>query len=117
MEQLGKEFHSEQDILMSEFDSERTTMLEEHNREMTELQDIMFAMEQNFNDRENEAKSDFQSMRDEIKNKVCNFFSCVYVRYMYLSSRGICMYQIRHIYLNIGPSPPGYMTCNARFFF
>ena len=33
----------------------------------------MFAMEQNFTDRENEAKSDFHSMRDEIKNKVTIF--------------------------------------------
>ncbi len=30
----------------------------------------MFAMEQNNSERENEAKSDFHSMRDEIKNKV-----------------------------------------------
>ena len=46
-------------------------MAEQHCEEMTELQDIMFAMEQNINDREADAKSDFQSTRDEIKNKVC----------------------------------------------
>jgi len=70
MEQLNKEFSTEQQTLMEEFDTERTMMQEQHEREMNELQDILFAMEQNFNDRENEAKADFQSMRDEIKNKV-----------------------------------------------
>ncbi|KAK2170331.1 hypothetical protein LSH36_3g13035 [Paralvinella palmiformis] len=69
MEQLNKEFSTEQQTLMEEFDTERTMMQEQHEREMNELQDILFAMEQNFNDRENEAKADFQSMRDEIKNK------------------------------------------------
>lgn len=69
MEQLHKEFNLEQQTLMEEFDTERSMMQEQHEREMNELQDILFAMEQNFSDRENEAKSDFQSMRDEIKNK------------------------------------------------
>ena len=55
---------------MQEFDTERAMMLEQHQREMSELTDIMFAMEQNFNEREGDAKSEFQSMRDEIKNKV-----------------------------------------------
>lgn len=45
-------------------------MIEKHLEEMNELADIMFAMDQNFQDRENEAKSEYQSMRDEIKNKV-----------------------------------------------
>ena len=55
---------------MSEFDTERTLLIDQHAQEMNDLQDIMFAMEQNFNERENDAKSEFQSMRDEIKNKV-----------------------------------------------
>ena len=45
-------------------------MIDQHNSEMNDIADILFAMEQNFNERENEAKSEFQSMRDEIKNKV-----------------------------------------------
>lgn len=45
-------------------------MIEKHLEEMNDLADIMFAMDQNFQDRENEAKSEYQSMRDEIKNKV-----------------------------------------------
>ena len=53
-------------------------MVEQHTKEMTELTDIMFAMEQNFNEKEGEAKSEFQSMRDEIKNKVHMFFFVIY---------------------------------------
>lgn len=45
-------------------------MIEKHLEEMNDLADIVFAMDQNFQDRENEAKSEYQSMRDEIKNKV-----------------------------------------------
>ena len=45
-------------------------MVDQHNREMNDIADILFAMEQNFQERENDAKSEFQSMRDEIKNKV-----------------------------------------------
>ena len=71
---LNKEFSEEQDVLIKEFDSERSLMLDQHQREMTELTDIMFAMEQNFNEREGDAKSEFQSMRDEIKNKVSHSF-------------------------------------------
>lgn len=37
---------------------------------MHDIQDIMFAMEEEWNEQESEAKQDFQSLRDEIKNKV-----------------------------------------------
>ena len=37
---------------------------------MHDIQDIMFAMEEEWNELGNEAKQDFQSLRDEIKNKV-----------------------------------------------
>ena len=50
-------------------------MCEQHQKEMSELTDIMFAMEQNTNEREGEAKTEFQSMRDEIKNKVFRIFT------------------------------------------
>ena len=67
---LKSEFKEEQSVLMNEFDTERNMMLQQHQREMSELTDIMFAMEQNFNEREGDSKSEFQSLRDEIKNKV-----------------------------------------------
>jgi hypothetical protein len=70
LDQLRMEFGAQKEMLIEEFDTERGMLVEQHSEEMLELYDIMFAMEQNFNERESEAKSDFQSMRDEIKNKV-----------------------------------------------
>ena len=64
------EYHEELEIVREEFDTERAIMIDQHNAEMNDVADILFAMEQNFQERENDAKSDFQSMRDEIKNKV-----------------------------------------------
>ena len=45
-------------------------MSECHKREIERLRDIIFAMEQNNIERETDAKQEFQSIRDEIKNKV-----------------------------------------------
>ena len=63
------------EIIREEFDTERAMLMEQHNKEMNDIADILFAMEQNYQERENDAKAEFQSMRDEIKNKVgicCN---------------------------------------------
>ncbi|KAJ8312698.1 hypothetical protein KUTeg_010071 [Tegillarca granosa] len=68
-EKLFEEYHEELQIIREEFDSERQLMIEQHNVEMNDIADILFAMEQNFNERENEAKSEFQSLIDEIRNK------------------------------------------------
>jgi len=46
----------------------------QHKKEMHDIQDIMFAMEEEWNEQESEAKQDFQSLRDEIKNKVSIVF-------------------------------------------
>jgi len=40
-----------------------------HHSEMKRLQDILFAMDYNHTEQENEAKQEFQSLRDDIKNK------------------------------------------------
>lgn len=45
-------------------------IVNQQRREMHDIQDIMFAMEEEWNELESEAKQDFQSLRDEIKNKV-----------------------------------------------
>ncbi|KAK3591488.1 hypothetical protein CHS0354_031595 [Potamilus streckersoni] len=66
---LQTEYHEELEIIKEEFDTERTMMIEQHNQEMNDIADILFAMDQNYQEKENEAKSEFQSMRDEIKNK------------------------------------------------
>ena len=64
------EFDSEQGVLIQEFDMEQDMLVQQHQKELSQLQDVMFAMEQNYNERESEAKAEFQSMRDEIKNRV-----------------------------------------------
>ncbi|KAL5016348.1 hypothetical protein ScPMuIL_005937 [Solemya velum] len=69
VQSLKNEYDGELEIIKEEFDSERMLMLEQISREMNDIADILFAMEQNFQERETDAKSDFQSMRDEIKNK------------------------------------------------
>ena len=70
LSQLELEFETEQDVLIVEFDTEREMLVRQNQKELTELQDIIFAMEQEFAERENEAKNEFQSIRDELKNKV-----------------------------------------------
>lgn len=57
-------------MITEEFDTERAIMLDQHSQETNEISDILFAMDQNFQEREREAKSDFQSLVDEIRNKV-----------------------------------------------
>lgn len=47
-------------------------VVQQHSEEMNSIADILFAMEHNNSERETDAKSEFQSMRDEIKNKVPN---------------------------------------------
>ncbi|PIK40726.1 putative coiled-coil domain-containing protein [Apostichopus japonicus] len=66
---LQSEYEEELEILKNEFDSERTMIVDHHRQEMNDVQDILFAMEENASDRENEARQEFQSLRDEIKNK------------------------------------------------
>jgi len=69
IEQLRREFCEEQKTLVNEFETEREMICEQHQREMHELQDIIYAMDQNFSEQDAEAKAEFQSMRDELKNK------------------------------------------------
>ena len=45
-------------------------MIKQHKAETDEIMDVMFAMEQEFEERQSDAKQEFQSLRDEIKNKV-----------------------------------------------
>ncbi|KAH3890956.1 dynein regulatory complex subunit 2-like [Dreissena polymorpha] len=69
LQKLQDEYDDELEIIREEFDTERAIMVDQHNAEMNDIADILFAMEQNFQEREAEAKSEFQSMRDEIKSK------------------------------------------------
>lgn len=74
---VKSEYLDELEILKKEFDTERALIIEQHKQELNDLQDILFAMEQNTTERENDARQDFQSLRDEIKNKVIN--SCIMI--------------------------------------
>lgn len=67
---LHQLFVDEQGSLMEEFDSERQMLIGRHDEMVTRLQDIMFAMDHSFYEKETEAKAEFQSITDEIKNKV-----------------------------------------------
>src|SRR6218665_3912357 len=70
MDVLHRMFLEEQSTLIEEFDSEKTMLIRKHEEDVTRLQDIMYAMDQNFMEKEMEMKADFQSTRDEIKNRV-----------------------------------------------
>ena len=53
-----------------EFDKERDYILNRHAQEMNELMMIIYGMEKNFLDQENEANIEFMSLRDELRTKV-----------------------------------------------
>ena len=63
------EFANEQKTLVFEFDTEREMLVQQNQREITALQDIIIAMKQNLAERENEAKNEFRSIREEHQNK------------------------------------------------
>ena len=79
IEQLRQEFCDEQRTLVNEFETERSLICAQHNLEINELEDIMYAMDQCFEDRDAEARTEFQSQRDELKNKVGTFDTLVSV--------------------------------------
>ncbi|EDV20189.1 Coiled-coil domain-containing protein 65 [Trichoplax sp. H2] len=66
---VKSEYDKQLEILKQEFDSERSSMINQNKKECDELTDIMFAMEQEFNERESDVRHEFQSVRDEIKNR------------------------------------------------
>jgi hypothetical protein len=67
-------YEQEIDIIKNEFDKERDFIDDRQDHEMNELTTIIYGMEKIFLDQENEALTEFQSLKDEIKNKVC--FCC-----------------------------------------
>lgn len=69
LDSLEKEYTQEKETLNKEFDDEFDKVSESRKAEQKMLQDVSFAMEQEFSERESDARQEFQSMRDEIKNK------------------------------------------------
>ena len=45
-------------------------MLSSHEQEMKDLNDVLYAMELRFSERESQAQQEFTSLMDELKNKV-----------------------------------------------
>ncbi|XP_078390530.1 dynein regulatory complex subunit 2 [Cetorhinus maximus] len=66
---IESEFEAELASLKEEFDAERQQMIVQHEQEMTNLEDIMYAMDQIFGEVANEARQEFNSTRDDLKNK------------------------------------------------
>ncbi|XP_002131334.2 dynein regulatory complex subunit 2 isoform X1 [Ciona intestinalis] len=66
---LRDEYGGELRMIRHEFESERSLVNDCHKHELQTLHDVMFAMEQNHQEKEADGRQEFQSMRDEIKNK------------------------------------------------
>ncbi|TRZ11718.1 hypothetical protein HGM15179_015354 [Zosterops borbonicus] len=66
---LEEGFNAQVNALKAEFEAERRTILEQQEWESCCLQDMALAMEQDHAKNDNEAMLNFQSARDDIKNK------------------------------------------------
>lgn len=69
LEKADYEYDEELEALKMEFETERSHIITQHKKKMDEIMDIMFAMEHEFEEAESEARQDFHSLRDELKNK------------------------------------------------
>ena len=75
---LYEEYDTELSTIKEEFDLERNLTMSLHKDEIKHLQDVLFAMEQNQLEKETEARQEFQSTRDDIKNKVGQIFVIIW---------------------------------------
>ncbi|XP_066239535.1 dynein regulatory complex subunit 2-like isoform X3 [Saccopteryx leptura] len=66
---LEENYNMELETLTQEFETERKTIVDQHEKEIRYLQDLFMAMEQNHIDSEYESKLEFQSLREDLKNK------------------------------------------------
>ncbi len=71
LETMRKKCEKEIEIIKLEFDKEKDYILKRHTQEMNELTTIIFGMEKTYLDQETEAQIEFNSVRDDLKNKVC----------------------------------------------
>ena len=55
--------------LQEEFDSERSDMSFSHSRQKKEMADLMAAMEAEFAEADSEARQEFETAREEIRNR------------------------------------------------
>ena len=66
---LHDEYTKDIDQLSKEFGEEKSGIVSSHQDEMKRLQDVIFAMEQTFQERSQDARQEFHSNTDEIKNR------------------------------------------------
>lgn len=66
---LQKMYDDDIKFLKTQFGEEKTDIEAGHKKEVEELQTILFAMEQTFQERADLAKQEYHSMQDEIKNR------------------------------------------------
>ncbi|KAG7477366.1 hypothetical protein MATL_G00068840 [Megalops atlanticus] len=66
---LEQEWRMQVENLRAEFDTERERIMSQHQQECAYLEDVSFAVEQHYRDLESEARLDYQSTCDDIKNK------------------------------------------------
>eukprot|EP00899_Mesostigma_viride_P021782 jgi/Mesvir1/29605/Mv21460-RA.2 len=66
---LGEEFAANLAALEEEFDTERTEIINAHARQKKDIADMMAAMESEFEEAEADARQEFESQREEIKNR------------------------------------------------
>ncbi|KAI9309711.1 coiled-coil domain-containing protein 65-like protein, partial [Zopfochytrium polystomum] len=69
LETLQCQFQTELLDLENEFHSERAKLLAQHAMEKTEVLGIMAKMEQDFQDTEADAKHEYSSLKDDVRNK------------------------------------------------
>lgn len=70
---MNKDFKEHEDLILHEFEVERSFVVEQHRQEVFRLENIIYAMEETFLEKEMEARAEFQSNMDELKNKVSNY--------------------------------------------
>lgn len=66
---LEQQWNSSLGELGSEFNSEREKVLSQHQQECAYLEDVTFAMEQYYSEVDSDARQDYHSTRDDIKNR------------------------------------------------
>ena len=66
---LENEFENDLRTLEDEFNAEREEIITQHNMEKTELMDIMAAVEADEQERAQEAKTEHETLREEIRNR------------------------------------------------
>ena len=67
---MNRDFKEQQDLLLDEFEVEKSFIVEQHKQEVFRLENIIYAMEETFLEKEAEARAEFQSNMDELKNRV-----------------------------------------------